>query len=135
MKRNESMRKRILGKCVLYGYLISMILSVPFMVQAKEIQPVSKVVSLSNSQYTELSLTQIQQIQDSTALDAEFAELEEESVLIVEEVERQRAEARRSKIWGAIIIVLVMCIFSIGIVSTNKDKKNTGHTRKKSSSM
>ncbi len=135
MKRNESMRKRLLGKCVLYGYLISMMLSVPLMVQAKEIQPVSNAVSLLGGQNTELPVKQIQQIQDSTALDAEFAELEEESVLIVEEVERQRAEARRSKIWGAIIIVLVMCIFGIGIVSTNKDKKKVGHNRKKSSQM
>ena len=43
--------------------------------------------------------------------------------MIVEEVERQREEARRSKIWGTVIILLVMGIFGMGVVSTVKDKK------------
>lgn len=54
-------------------------------------------------------------------LDQEFKAMEEESVMIVEEVERYRAESRRSKIWGAVIIVLIAGIFATGIISTRKN--------------
>lgn len=57
-------------------------------------------------------------------LDQEFKSLEEESVMIVEEVERYRAESRRSKIWGAVIIVLIAGIFATGIISTRKNGKD-----------
>lgn len=57
-------------------------------------------------------------------LDQEFKAMEEESVMIVEEVERYRAESRRSKIWGAVIIVLIAGIFATGIISTRKNGKD-----------
>lgn len=55
---------------------------------------------------------------DIEALDAELEALEVENKIIVEEVERYRAEVRRSRIWGAIIVLLVIGIFAVGIVST-----------------
>lgn len=58
------------------------------------------------------------------ALDQEFQAMEEESAMIVEEVERYRAESRRSKIWGAVIILLIMGIFATGIISTGKNDKD-----------
>lgn len=57
------------------------------------------------------------------ALDEEFAVEEEEGRILVEEVERQRDEAKRTKIWGAVIVVLVIAIFATGIVSTMKASK------------
>ena len=50
-------------------------------------------------------------------LDEEFAVEEAEGKLVVEEVERQRTEVRRSRIWGAVIILLVLGVFATGIIS------------------
>lgn len=60
----------------------------------------------------------VEQEIDIEALDAELEALEVENKIIVEEVERYRAEVRRSRIWGAIIVLLVIGIFAVGIVST-----------------
>lgn len=60
---------------------------------------------------------------DMDALDEEWAAQEVESMLLVEEVEMYRAERRRSMIWGAVIISLVIAIFVIGIVSAIGSKK------------
>lgn len=60
---------------------------------------------------------------DVEGLDKEMKEAEEESKLVVEEVERYRAEARRSRIWGTIIVLLVVGIFATGIISTLKTEK------------
>lgn len=54
---------------------------------------------------------------DVEGLDEEFRRQEEEGKLVVEVVERKRAEARRARIWGTIIIVLVAGIFALGIYS------------------
>ena len=53
-------------------------------------------------------------------LDKEFQELEMESKILVEEVERYRTEARRSRIWGIVIVLLVAGIFVTGIISTKR---------------
>lgn len=63
---------------------------------------------------------------DVDMLNAEMAAEEETSRLIIEETERYRAESRRSKIWGAVIIVLVIGMFATGIVSTVWAEKNKG---------
>lgn len=60
---------------------------------------------------------------DVTALDEQFAQQEEEGRMLVEEVELQRDEARRAKVWGTVIVVLVIAIFATGIVSTMKGAK------------
>lgn len=56
-------------------------------------------------------------------LDKEMESSEAESRLVVEEVERYRAEARRSRIWGTVIVLLVVGIFATGIISTVKAEK------------
>lgn len=62
---------------------------------------------------------------DIEALNEEMAAQEAENKMIVEEVERYRAEARRSRVWGTIIVLLVLGIFAVGIVSTIRtEKKN-----------
>lgn len=68
-------------------------------------------------------LTEIDEI-NAAELEAEMEMVETESKMVVEEVERYRAEARRSRIWGAVIILLVAGIFATGIISTVKSKKN-----------
>lgn len=67
-------------------------------------------------------LEQVTEIElDVEALNEEFAVEEEEGRLVVEEVERQRTEIRRSKIWGAVIIILVLGVFATGIISAVKN--------------
>lgn len=62
---------------------------------------------------------------DIEALDEEMAAQETENKMIVEAVERYRTEARRSRIWGTAIILLVIGIFAVGIISTVRtEKKN-----------
>lgn len=60
---------------------------------------------------------------DIEALDEEMAAQEMRNKLIAEEMERYYAESRRSKIWGAVIVLLVVGIFSVGIISTVGSEK------------
>ncbi|MCI8613918.1 SH3 domain-containing protein [Parablautia intestinalis] len=69
--------------------------------------------------YVRKSLLFIQEF-DVEGLDKEFQELEMESKILVEEVERYRTEARRSRIWGIVIVLLVAGIFVTGIISTKR---------------
>lgn len=60
---------------------------------------------------------------DVEGLDKEFQESEAEGKLVIEEVERYRAEAKRSRIWGIVIVLLVVGIFATGIISTTRIEK------------
>lgn len=60
---------------------------------------------------------------DIEGLNAEMAVNEAETKFVVEAVERYRADARRSKIWGTVIIVLVAGIFGIGIFSAIRSNR------------
>lgn len=61
---------------------------------------------------------------DVEALDEELVALQVRDKIIVEEVERYRAETRRSRIWGTVIVLLVIGIFAVGIISTVRAEKN-----------
>ncbi len=61
---------------------------------------------------------------DIEGLDAEMAADAEETKFVVETVEKYRADARHSKIWGTVIVVLVVGIFGIGIFSAVKSGKD-----------
>lgn len=63
---------------------------------------------------------------DIEGLDAEMAVNEAETKFVVEAVEKYRADARRSKIWGAVIILLVASIFGVGIFSAVRTNQNGG---------
>ncbi len=120
-KENKKMK-------IWYGCILAVMLAVSFPVRAEGIDRIDTgdlrpVVADMQDDDAVLLAKQIEQLPDSSQLDAEFAALEEESAMIVEEIERQRAEARRSKIWGAVIVVLVIGIFSMGVVSTRESKK------------
>lgn len=60
---------------------------------------------------------------DVEGMDKEFQQIEAEGKLVIEEVERYRAEAKRSRIWGIIIVLLIVGIFAIGIISTTRIEK------------
>lgn len=130
MKRTEGARgNRISGRYILCGGIMAVMLSVslPARVQAAQTADAESTMEAmlfaQDTSDTEQQMNQMPQIEDSTELDAEFSDLEEVSAMIVEEVERQREEARRSKIWGAVIIILVVAIFGMGVVSAINDKK------------
>ncbi len=66
---------------------------------------------------------------DIEGLDAEMAANEAETKFVVEVVEKYRKDARRSKIWGTVIIVLVAGIFAVGIFSAvRSNKMDNGET-------
>ena len=60
---------------------------------------------------------------DVEALDQEFESEQEKGGLFVEEVERHRAEAKRSRLWGTVIAVLVAGIFATSIVSACRNRR------------
>ena len=65
---------------------------------------------------------------DVEGLNQEFQESETEGKMVIEEVERNRKEAKRSKIWGIVIVLLVVGIFATGIISASgleKEKKKS----------
>lgn len=51
-------------------------------------------------------------------LNKEMELLEQENKIIIEEVERVRAEQKRSTVWTIVIAVLIVAIFAVGIYST-----------------
>lgn len=57
------------------------------------------------------------------ALDQEMKAMEAENQIVVEEVERQRAEKKNSMIWGVVIVLLVIGIFAVGILSTMRSER------------
>lgn len=63
---------------------------------------------------------------DVEGIDKEMTEAAEEGKQVVEEVERYRTEARRTKIWGTVIVLLVVGIFATGIISTMKNEREEG---------
>lgn len=69
------------------------------------------------------------------SLDEEFAANELEDKLFIEEVERIRAQITRSRIWGTIIVLLIVGIFGTGIYSTIKSEKKKKTSEKITDNM
>lgn len=70
---------------------------------------------------------------EEAGLDEEMEALEAENKIIIEEIERQRGEQRRSYFWIAVITVLVVGIFATGMIATmmsGKDKKRGKDNKK-----
>lgn len=57
------------------------------------------------------------------ALVKELNEQVETAVKDINQINRYREEASKSKIWGAVIVVLVIAIFAVGIITTLKKQK------------
>ena len=69
------------------------------------------------------------------ALDEEFEVNEIEGKLFIEEVERIRAQISRSRIWGTIIVLLIVGIFGTGIYSTIKSEREKKQNEQTSANM
>ncbi|MCM1201838.1 MAG: SH3 domain-containing protein [Bacteroides fragilis] len=82
-----------------------------------------RVIYQGNEGYVEEDALTALEI-DIEGLNAEMAANEEETKFVVEVVEKYRADARRSKMWGTIIIVLVIGIFGVGIFSAVRGGRN-----------
>ena len=63
---------------------------------------------------------------DVEGLNAEMAQEAEEAKFMIETIERYRIEARRSKIWGSVIVILVIGVFATGIIAEIRGRKNGG---------
>lgn len=90
-------------------------------VQAEE----TKKTALNQTVEAQLQEENVIQIEDVTGLDGEFEALEEESVLIVEEVEQYRKEAKRKEIQRVVVIILVGTIFGIGMMTGLQEKRKS----------
>ena len=102
-----------------------------------EYEPGAKlaVVEEPNSTwYGVLYQGQVYYVKQADTIDAEDVapvegidqELEEEYVegkILIEEIVRQEEEAKKTRIWAAIIIVLIIAIFGVGILSHVKKSK------------
>lgn len=84
-----------------------------------------RVIYQENEGYVEEKGLVMREI-DVEGLNAEMAANEAETKFVVEVVEKYRADARRSKIWGTVIIVLVAGIFGVGIFSAVRSNKREG---------
>ena len=60
---------------------------------------------------------------DEDALNAEFAEVQEENDLRYERMEAYIEQQKSARLWGSIIVILVIAIFGVGIFSTVKKNK------------
>ena len=73
------------------------------------------------SGYVKASALQVES--PNQELHDEMAYLEEYNTEFINEIERLKAEKRRSRIFGAVIIVLIVAIFGVGVFSTLRKKK------------
>lgn len=68
---------------------------------------------------------------DNDEISAEFSKVENQMQLVFDNIVLMEQEKKRSRIWGAIIVVLVVAIFGVGILSSikgNKDKNMDNKT-------
>lgn len=57
-------------------------------------------------------------------LDSEFQSVRDANLLSYQEAEAAKKHAASTRVWGAVIIVLVVAIFGVGIVTTLKKNKS-----------
>lgn len=113
--------QKIFRKSLLLLWMTVMLWIMVIPVQADE----TKNTVLNQTVETQLQEEDTIQIEDVIGLDGEFEALEEESVLIIEEVERYRKETKRKEIQKAAVIILVIVILGAGIMAElQKKKKN-----------
>lgn len=111
--------QRMFRTSLLFWWLIVMLWTTVISVQAEE----TKKAAADQTVETRLQEEGVIQIEDVTGLDGEFETLEEESVLIVEEVERYRKETKRKGVQKVVVIILVAAIFGVGIMTELQGKK------------
>lgn len=63
---------------------------------------------------------------DQEALAAEFSEVQQENDLRYERMEEYIQQQKDARLWGSIIVILVIAIFGVGIFSAIKKNKQQG---------
>ena len=81
-----------------------------------------QVIFRENTGY--LPITSLDTLVAQDALESEFQNVREVSILSYQEAESTKKQIASTRIWGAVIIVLVIAIFGVGIVSALKKNKN-----------
>lgn len=70
-----------------------------------------------------VKVSALKTVGDKEALDKEFDEVKDTVCLIFDEVIARESEMKQARIWGTIIVVLVVAIFGVGIASALKKNK------------
>lgn len=73
-----------------------------------------------------VKITQLKTIGNKDELNAEFDQVNNTVQLIFDEIMTAQKEARQARIWGTIIVVLVIAIFGVGIASAVRKNKEKG---------
>lgn len=76
-----------------------------------------------NEQSGYLQTTQLKTIGNKDELDAEFEKISNTVQLIFEEIVTMEKETKQARIWGTVIVVLIIAIFGVGIISAIKKNK------------
>lgn len=111
-------RQRMLRISLLLCLMMSVLWTMDILVKAEQIDR-----TVDNQTAETKVQEEVIQIEDVTGLDAEFETLEEESVLIVEEVEQYRREAKRKRVQKIVVVILVIAILGVGISTRLQEKK------------
>lgn len=70
-----------------------------------------------------LKTTQLKTIGNKDELNAEFEKIGNTVQLIFEEIVTMEKETKQARIWGTIIVLLIIAIFGVGILSAVKKNK------------
>lgn len=80
-----------------------------------------KVSSQEKSGYVQVS--KLKTLGNQSELDSEFEEISNSIQLMFDEIMLRENEEKQARIWGTIIVVLIVAIFGVGIVSAVKKNK------------
>ena len=111
--------KRLLRISLLFCGMTSILWGLSMPVEAKRIANEKGNQTIETRSQEE----SIVQVEDITGLDDEFRALEEESVLIVEEVEQYRSAAKRKDTQKTVVIILAIIILGAGMITGIREKK------------
>lgn len=73
-----------------------------------------------------ISMAKLKTLGDTEELNSEFEKISETVQLAFEEIVTREHEEMQARIWGSIIVVLIVAIFGVGIVSAVKKNKEEG---------
>lgn len=80
-----------------------------------------KVASQEQTGYAKIS--KLKTLGNKDELDAEFDKVNQTVLLTFDEIITREKEARQARVWGTIIVVLIVAVFGVGIVSAIRKNK------------
>lgn len=111
--------QRMFRISLLLCWMTSMLWTMAIPVKAEQTEATADRQTVEAQQQEE----EVIRIENIDGLNDEFEALEEESVFIVEEVERYRKEAKRKRSQKVIVMILVTAIFGAGMITSFQEKK------------